>query len=454
MIKPNNQIVLLASEAEDIDAAYDSMEGQQDFVSIGGVEIPVGYDRSENTFYLLDDGEASRDALEKAKKLLKKFGGGQLKSTQNTKDNLAGKDYVAFADGNTYQVNTYTESVKTFESKRKVSESKKSETREDGERDVDDYDTMRDGLRDLGFELDSDYRHGKIYPYRRVSRATKDGVTYSFMIESEGEYTKDIVVYGGKFDRNERGTKFNNVTELLNAMKSVSESKKSEATENDVEKAFMDAAKSKGVADRTTVSTNGDTTKCTLKMKIKVLNKYIWSYNAKTNELDWCGDESMSDRGAHKKFKNLDDMKSWVAKDITALLELENDAKELGYSESKTSESKKNESAETIKMGIDYTMFMRMCESAAFLDKDEDYWDALWEYYSGIGEIDDALVFFDNLFQYTSWKDVEETYDELPDEAKDDSKDKEEVIDEYLDENGEIRGNTVTKYGDHYLWVY
>ena len=111
-------------------------------------------------------------------------------------------------------------------------------------------------------------------------------------------------------------------------------------------------------------------------------------------------------------------------------------------------------STDTIKMGIDYTMFMRMCESAAFLDKDEDYWDALWEYYSGIGEIDDALVFFDNLFQYTSWKDVEETYDELPDEAKDDTKDKEEVIDAYLDENGEIRGNTVTKYGDHYLWVY
>ena len=53
-IKPNNQIVLLASEAEDIDAAYDSMEGQQDYVSIGGVEIPVGFDRSENTFYLLD----------------------------------------------------------------------------------------------------------------------------------------------------------------------------------------------------------------------------------------------------------------------------------------------------------------------------------------------------------------------------------------------------------------
>ena len=115
----------------------------------------------------------------------------------------------------------------------KMPESKKHETREDGERDVDDYDTMRDGLKDLGFELDSDVRNGKIYPYRRVSKATKNGVTYSFMIESDGEYTEDIVVYGGKFDRNERGTRFNNVTELLNAMKSVSESKKSESKKNE-----------------------------------------------------------------------------------------------------------------------------------------------------------------------------------------------------------------------------
>jgi len=115
----------------------------------------------------------------------------------------------------------------------KMPESKKHETREDGERDVDDYDTMRDGLKDLGFELDSDVRNGKIYPYRRVSKATKNGVTYTFMIESDGEYTKEIVVYGGKFDRNERGTRFNNVTELLNAMKSVSESKKSESKKNE-----------------------------------------------------------------------------------------------------------------------------------------------------------------------------------------------------------------------------
>ena len=55
-----------------------------------------------------------------------------------------------------------------------------------------------------------------------------------------------------------------------------------------------------------------------------------------------------------------------------------------------------------IKMGIDYNMFMRMCASAAYLDNNEDYWDALWEYYSEMGEIEDACEFFDNLFQYTS----------------------------------------------------
>lgn len=87
-----------------------------------------------------------------------------------------------------------------------------------------------------------------------------------------------------------------------------------------------------------------------------------------------------------------------------------------------------------IKMGIDYNMFMRMCRTAAYLDEDEDYWDALWEYYSETGEIEDALVFFDNLFQYTAWCDVDELYDEyLDDKFKDDSKSKEECIDAAID---------------------
>lgn len=97
--------------------------------------------------------------------------------------------------------------------------------------------------------------------------------------------------------------------------------------------------------------------------------------------------------------------------------------------------SKKSEGiGDRIKMGIDYNMFMRMCRTAAYLDEDEDYWDALWEYYSEMGEIEDALVFFDNLFQYTAWCDADELYDEyLDDKFKDDSKSKEECIDAAID---------------------
>lgn len=88
-----------------------------------------------------------------------------------------------------------------------------------------------------------------------------------------------------------------------------------------------------------------------------------------------------------------------------------------------------------IQMGIDYNMFMRMCRTAAYLDEDEDYWDALWEYYSEMGEIEDALVFFDNLFQYTAWCNADEVYDEyLDDKFKDDSKSKEECIDAAIDD--------------------
>lgn len=101
----------------------------------------------------------------------------------------------------------------------------------------------------------------------------------------------------------------------------------------------------------------------------------------------------------------------------------------------KKGESKKSEGiGDRIKMGIDYNMFMRMCGSAAYLDDNEDYWDALWEYYSEMGEIEDALVFFDNLFQYTAWCDVDELYDEYLDDAyKDKSKSKETCIQEAVD---------------------
>jgi len=101
----------------------------------------------------------------------------------------------------------------------------------------------------------------------------------------------------------------------------------------------------------------------------------------------------------------------------------------------KKGESKKSEGiGDRIKMGIDYNMFMRMCGSAAYLDDNEDYWDALWEYYSEMGEIEDACEFFDNLFQYTAWCDADEVYDEyLDDKFKDESKSKEECIEAAVD---------------------
>lgn len=102
----------------------------------------------------------------------------------------------------------------------------------------------------------------------------------------------------------------------------------------------------------------------------------------------------------------------------------------------KRGESKKSEGiGDRIKMGIDYNMFMRMCGSAAYLDDNEDYWDALWEYYSEMGEIEDACEFFDNLFQYTAWCDEDEVYDEyLDDKFKDESKSKEECIQAAIDD--------------------
>lgn len=121
-----------------------------------------------------------------------------------------------------------------------------------------------------------------------------------------------------------------------------------------------------------------------------------------------------------------------------------------GYSPNES--RKKSEGiSDMIDAKIDYNMFMRMCKTAAYLKEDEDYWDALWEYYSDLGSIGDALVFFDNLFQYTAWKDVDETYDELKDEYKDESKSKEECIERAIDE-GALDG--VYPYGDHYLWIY
>jgi len=120
--------------------------------------------------------------------------------------------------------------------------------------------------------------------------------------------------------------------------------------------------------------------------------------------------------------------------------------------------SKKSEGiSDMIDAKIDYNMFMRMCKTAAYLEEDEDYWDALWEYYSEVGSIGDALVFFDNLFQYTSWKTAEELWTDYSNILGDkpEGKDYEEALDAYLDENdNEVGRSAVYKYGDHYLMLH
>lgn len=122
------------------------------------------------------------------------------------------------------------------------------------------------------------------------------------------------------------------------------------------------------------------------------------------------------------------------------------------------SESKKSEGiSDMIDAKIDYNMFMRMCKTAAYLEEDEDYWDALWDFYSEVGSIGDALVFFDNLFQYTSWKTAKDLWTDYSNILGDkpEGKDYEEALDAYLDENdNEVGKSAVYKYGNHYLMLH
>ena len=115
-------------------------------------------------------------------------------------------------------------------------------------------------------------------------------------------------------------------------------------------------------------------------------------------------------------------------------------------------ESKKSEGVSgTIKMNIDYNTFMRLLDAAAYLDADDDYKDALWDYYSEFGEIDgNAFEFFDNLFQYTAWYDVDEMYDAIGERFQDESKSKEECIQDAIDDVD----MTICPYNDHYLVIF
>ena len=118
-----------------------------------------------------------------------------------------------------------------------VKEAKKNESKSDGERAVDDYDTLIDGLKELGFEPSSNVRNGKIYPYRTRFTATKDGIKYGFTLNEDrtGEYLESIEVVGGSIytgDPKDKDARvFKSVGEVLDALKQV-DGKKSEASRN------------------------------------------------------------------------------------------------------------------------------------------------------------------------------------------------------------------------------
>lgn len=122
-----------------------------------------------------------------------------------------------------------------------VKEAKKNESKSDGERAVDDYDTLIDGLKELGFEPSSNVRNGKIYPYRTRFTATKDGIKYGFTLNEDrtGEYLESIEVVGGSIytgDPNDKDARvFKSVGEVLDALKQV-DGKKSEASRDFIPK--------------------------------------------------------------------------------------------------------------------------------------------------------------------------------------------------------------------------
>lgn len=122
-------------------------------------------------------------------------------------------------------------------------------------RSVDDYDTLRDGLKDLGFELDSDTRNGKVYAYRSRFKATKDGVVYRFIINEDGEDTASIEVFVGD---DEKSTRYKTVNDVLTAFKGTSES----FHKVQVKDTLFDILKKHGVNDKAKVSYDGDAIVC------------------------------------------------------------------------------------------------------------------------------------------------------------------------------------------------
>lgn len=122
-------------------------------------------------------------------------------------------------------------------------------------RSVDDYDILRDGLKELGFELDSDTRNGKVYAYRSRFKATKDGVVYRFTINEDGEDTASIEVFVGD---NEKPTRYKTVDDVLTAFKGTSES----FHKVQVKDTLFNILKKHGVNDKAKVSYDGDAIVC------------------------------------------------------------------------------------------------------------------------------------------------------------------------------------------------
>jgi hypothetical protein len=139
-----------------------------------------------------------------------------------------------------------------------VKEAKKNESKSGGERAVDDYDTLIDGLKELGFEPSSNVRNGKIYPYRTRFTATKDGIKYGFTLNEDrtGEYLESIEVVGGSIytgDPNDKDARvFKSVGEVLDALKQV-DGKKSESLSLK-QKELKDMARYGEAEDITTIS--------------------------------------------------------------------------------------------------------------------------------------------------------------------------------------------------------
>lgn len=148
-------------------------------------------------------------------------------------------EFIAMDDTLEVSIDNGGDDIKSINSSDAKEESKKSESREDGENSYDDYWTLIDGLKALGFEPSSHIRKGMIYPYRTRFTATKDGIKYGFMLNEDrtGEYLESIKVWGGIFDKGDPNdpdpTSFKSVSDVLDALKKVGdESKKSEDSDN------------------------------------------------------------------------------------------------------------------------------------------------------------------------------------------------------------------------------